>query len=501
MYSIASYSLRATRILPKCVVLAAGSWFSAVFVVLAVLRMSYPFELEWMEGGVLDHVRRLQEGKALYGPPAVEFTPFIYTPLYYYASWPLIVVFGEGFFAMRLLSFAATVGTALLLFLLVRRESGRSFAAFVGSSLFLAGFRATGAWMDLARADSLALFQFLAAAYLIRWRPTVGWYVTAGVLLSLAFLTKQSTLIMTGPLLLYGVYEHPKPFVALCGTAVGLSGAAVAVFHWLSGGWFAYYVFELPRQHPWQYNLLGSFWLMDLGRNLPAAAVLILFVGLMVARRRCIGSAAVAFHLLLAAGMVSGSMVLRLHVGGYDNVLMPAFAAVSILCGVAVGKTLACVEVYPGAKRSLIEGIVCAGLLGQFGLLGYSPSKQLPTQADREAGQRLVRRLAHMEGQVWIPGHGYLACMVGKTGFAHQMAMKDVLNGGNLEAKQRLVEDMKAKITSRAFSSVIVDDEEWRWDLLEAFYRKSEKLFDDPGVFYPATGARMRPQTLYRLRM
>ena len=62
------------------------------------LRARYPFELEWMEGGVLDHVRVVLSGQPLYRAPSVEFTPFIYTPFYYAVCAALARVFGVGFF-------------------------------------------------------------------------------------------------------------------------------------------------------------------------------------------------------------------------------------------------------------------------------------------------------------------------------------------------------------------------------------------------------------------
>jgi hypothetical protein len=46
-----------------CVIAAVGQW--AVFITIALLRMRYPFELEWLEGGMLEEVRQLLDGKPL----------------------------------------------------------------------------------------------------------------------------------------------------------------------------------------------------------------------------------------------------------------------------------------------------------------------------------------------------------------------------------------------------------------------------------------------------
>ena len=38
-------------------------------------RWNYPFDLEWMEGGMLVHVDRLRSGEGLYVPPSADFIP------------------------------------------------------------------------------------------------------------------------------------------------------------------------------------------------------------------------------------------------------------------------------------------------------------------------------------------------------------------------------------------------------------------------------------------
>ena len=45
-------------------------------------RLSYPYDLEWMEGGMLLHADRVMQAEPLYVLPSADFIPFIYTPLY-----------------------------------------------------------------------------------------------------------------------------------------------------------------------------------------------------------------------------------------------------------------------------------------------------------------------------------------------------------------------------------------------------------------------------------
>jgi hypothetical protein len=44
-------------------------------------RFGHPYELEWMEGGMLAHALRVLEGKPVYAKPSVDFVAYMYPPL------------------------------------------------------------------------------------------------------------------------------------------------------------------------------------------------------------------------------------------------------------------------------------------------------------------------------------------------------------------------------------------------------------------------------------
>ncbi|HNL92174.1 MAG TPA: hypothetical protein PKH01_04670 [Pseudomonadales bacterium] len=74
-------------------------------------RAAYPFELEWMEGGVLQQVLRVVQHQPLYGEPSLDFVPALYMPLYYYFSAISMAFLGENLFALRAVSVAALAVT------------------------------------------------------------------------------------------------------------------------------------------------------------------------------------------------------------------------------------------------------------------------------------------------------------------------------------------------------------------------------------------------------
>src|SRR5687768_4143326 len=158
---------RATRVLDGALA-ALSAAFLLLYVTVAAARAAYPFELEWLEGGTLEHVWRILDGRSLYVAPSLEFTPFFYAPLYYYAAAAASLVVGPGFLALRLVSLAASAGCFALIAVLVHRETRSGLAALAAAGLFAATYRHTGAWLDLGRGDSLMLLGLLGAAVLLR---------------------------------------------------------------------------------------------------------------------------------------------------------------------------------------------------------------------------------------------------------------------------------------------------------------------------------------------
>ena len=138
-------------------------WYIAVFVIIATIRLMYPFELEWIEGAYVDQTLRIAQGYFPYSPPNIYLIPISKTPVFFYLSAGLIKVLGVGFLAPRLVSIIATIGICGLLLWAVKLESRSWVPGITASGIYVASYRMSGAWMDLAKTDSLFLF-FLVAA-------------------------------------------------------------------------------------------------------------------------------------------------------------------------------------------------------------------------------------------------------------------------------------------------------------------------------------------------
>src|SRR5688500_2225146 len=139
----------------RTAVVALSTLSILLVVIVAIGRIAHPYELEWLEGTMADHMLRVMSGQSIYAPPSVDFVAFIYPPLYYWLCAAVASITEPGLFPMRIVALASTLGCFGMIGWFVRRETGSVVAAIAAAGLFAAAFVPGGAWFDLARVDSL----------------------------------------------------------------------------------------------------------------------------------------------------------------------------------------------------------------------------------------------------------------------------------------------------------------------------------------------------------
>jgi hypothetical protein len=465
----------------------ASVTFVAVYVVTAVRRCAYPFELEWMEGAMVDHVDRVLRGERLYVQPSLEFVPFIYGPVFFFVSAAVAKVTGIGFLPLRLVSMFASFGCFGLLYALVERETRDRVAGLVAVGAFAATYSRSAFFFDLGRVDSLGLFFGLAAIYVVRRRgDALAGQLAAAALLGLAFLTKQTMLLVAVAMLAWLVAtERRRALPFALATSVTTFGAFFAL-DWMHQGWLRYYLWELPQSHPIVSTAWGGFWSEDLLPLGIGAAFAIYF--LLGARQR----SSALFFALAAGGLVAGSWSGRLHDGGWPNVLIPAFAAVALLFGLGFAEATARLEMEGGGARHALFVIAIA----QLAALSYDAGRTLPRRNDRAMGEAMVERLRALPGDVWLPSHAWYGHLAGKRTFAHRMAIDDVLRGDPFGEAIPLRFAIRRAIESKRFAAVLVDDDFFEPDLKRRYSAAQVPFFSAEG-FYEPNGIHIRPKTLY----
>jgi hypothetical protein len=376
---------------------------------------------------------------------------------------------------------------------MVKRETRSNFSAILASSLFAATFRISGSWFDIARVDSLFLFFLLTALYLIKFNDSLKSYILAGIFISLSFLTKQTALAISLPIMLYCILLGRRCSLSFIGTIIAIVGVSTLLLNYIHDGWYSYYVFGLLKQRHMSINRIVYFWIKDIISPLSVASfavVFYLFTEFLSSHKKNY-----LFYLLTLIGMLGGSLVSRSQVGGYSNVLFPAYAIISILFGLAIHTASEMIQAVSENKRKIMEIYIYLVCTIQFVGLAYKPLAQIPTKEDLKAGKEFINTMAQLNGDILVPCHGYLPVLAGKKSHAHAMAIVDVL-GSYSPAKAKLIDEIKQEIRKRRFSAIILDAP-WFPEVSEKYYSRQGAVFDSPTIFWPVTGLRTRPEWIY----
>jgi len=470
--------------------------YVVAYLAIALSRIKYPFELEWMEGAMVDHVRRILAGEKLYVAPSLEFIPYLYPPLYFYLSALISSVIGIGFLPLRFISFVSSLGCFFVIFLIVQKETQDKFSGIMASSLYAATYKLSGAWFDISRIDSLFLFFLLSAIYFVRFGNSIKEYIFAGVLISLSFLTKQTALIISLPIMLYVILINRRYAVFFICTTIFIIGISTIILNHIHNGWYKYYIFDLAGQHPLEKEMIFGFWNEYI---LPLKIAFVMAIFYLISMLFNKNRQGFLFYSLSFMGMIGASWVGLLHKGGFSNVLMPAYSGIAILFGMAFHTLFEFIKPLPENNRKLLGIFIYLICILQFGsgALRYNPAQFIPTKMDLEAGRKFINTMAQIEGEVFIPDHGYLPTLAGKKSYAHAMAIDDVLKSKG-KIKENLVDEIKKNIREKKYSAIILDGfEPFCQREIEKYYERTGSVFNDETVFFPVTAIKKRPEFIY----
>ncbi|MCB8925068.1 MAG: glycosyltransferase family 39 protein [Ardenticatenaceae bacterium] len=485
---------------------------SFAYLRLGLARVFYPYALDLVEEGMVMQAWRVAQNLPVFVPPNAEFVPQVYMPLFTWLGGQLMHLTGFVFWPLRLISFLSVVGTAVLIFIIGWRESRSKTAAFVGSGLFLGGYRLVGGWYDLARVDALFAFLSLAGLVLLVHRRRRGtqsyaeetqrgtevWVVLGAVLLGLAFLTKQNGLLLAAVagfcfftaesaedakknkksalsafirVLIYFVI----PFAAV-------AVVPVLILQQVSGGWFSYYVVTIAYASPLDLGRLRNIFLWELGAGMGVLVGLAALLVMQQFRRLEIRDwrlVAVNLQSLISNNpwlvfvgtAVFISIAGRSTVGGNLNNMLIGYAFLCLIPALSWNfqrkgaKGQRAKESAQSAESvdkmsSRVTWVVA--MLVQFVLVTFPlnsglPPQFLPTAEMRAAGNALVERVAAEPGEVWLLMHPSVAVRAGKRPYAHLQSL--------WHARQRgadpLSSDLVELIEQEQFAQIISDESDF----------------------------------------
>jgi hypothetical protein len=466
-----------------------------VYLVVAVLRMRYRFELEWLESGSVVQVRRLVDGHALYVRPSITFVPGNYPPVYSYVSAAAAKVFGVGFLSLRLVSFAASIAVFVLIAVLVRYETRTWWAAVAASGVFAACYRIGGAWFDVARVDSLFLFLVIAGICVVRMARSWPPIALAALLVVLATFTKQNAIFVAVGLFVYLLHRRWRWAVLYGAVVGGLCVVATVSWNAVTHGWFWFYNYEVTGIHPIVTSRIAGFWFDDLLSHL-ALAVIVGASYLILARNT---DGVLWFYLPVVTSLVLPTWYVRIHDAAYNNDVLPAYLGIAVLFGLGL-HALTQLQVTRPWQRGIAITVLLAGIT-QFALLRFDPRAELPTATDQHSGQQLLALLGQAHGDVLVPDHPYYAALVGKSTYADSIWATAALESGNRTAQRDIDMSFEAAVRAKRFGAILLGSSPaYVLNMAPDFnqyYRNATPTDFAPADLTPLTGGPVPLRTLY----
>lgn len=545
-------TVRAILALPALIV----AWLAIDVAETWARRLPYPFDLEWMEGGVLAHAWRIQHLEPVYADPGAGWIPMIYPPGYTTLLAALGTVFGLSPGLGRFVSIVGTLAALAALVWFGKRQFDRWMVGVLGAGIYLGMYEASGAFYDLVRPDGLFI-GLLAWAVVLTLEDDERTHLGAGVLLFLAFTVKHNAAAFGFPLALglwarRGWQDALRFGLAAAGPALLWTGLMQAT----SDGHFLTWILEVPQSHPLVWGRVMPGTVRELGAHLPVVSVVVGLAAMAVTTRvarplpepavvvPAVLAAAVAAFVLDGMGPVAGignftlteafpgyflfgsglvclvtgvaGMAIRreanpawilgaglLFTGyftsgmmrGHHGGFINVFMAAHWTFALAFTAVLGTLIRELGSTRGAGVAAVAATL--QLGWLALTLDTQRlePTDADYAAGREIVDYLQDAPGPVLSPFAPWIPALAGHEPSFHLIALWDIRHK---EGPYRdNVEAVAAAVRNHRWGTIL--DAEQSWGYGTARFYEQEHVFDlDPRVLMPRTGWRRRPTVVWR---
>ncbi|RLB63041.1 MAG: hypothetical protein DRI90_07745, partial [Deltaproteobacteria bacterium] len=193
-------------------------------------RISYPMDLEWMEGGQLYHAYRLLHGLPLYGPGVDGFIPFSYPPVHALMVAGAGALFGLDYLVGRIVSVVAFCICCVVLCREVAKTSRtptqRWLMVALAAGSLAASYPYAGYWYDLIRVDSVFVALLFGGAALslppgqggaVRQRLSPLRIAVCAVVLCGALFSKQTAVFFIPWICLFAVWRDWRSGLWLTG--------------------------------------------------------------------------------------------------------------------------------------------------------------------------------------------------------------------------------------------------------------------------------------------
>ena len=438
-------------------------------------RLHYPYALEWIEEGNLQEMLRVLHHQPLYVAPTLQYTPYIYGPLFFWLAAATAHVAGPGYPALRLVSILSTAGlfAALFGFVLLespRRSPGRVLAAFAGVGLFATAYTITNGFFDVGRVDMLCLALAMAALLLVQREQVVA----AAFCFALAVLAKQGILPIA-VLALCSDWQRPRRLLVGLGSFAVFCAVPLLWLNHVSAGWSNVFLFRVAAGFALDRRILAFYLPHEI---LPAAmlSLALIVAGILLTPPRALNRSS-SFYLLTGLGMVLYTGFVRAHAGAAGNADIPALLWIAFTAAVCFGRLYR--RFVPAGQPALL--LVLAMPLLQMLAFTNGPQFLVPQPKAAQLRMHLIEQVRGLPGDVLMIDHPQYSLAAGKPMLADGKALDGLITSPRLPFGSELQGELAALVHQRRFSALVVDGP------LEGA-RKDDRLPRDFERFYPVRG-------------
>ena len=385
-------------------------------------HITFPLNLDVMEGVVLQHFQQATAYAPIYPEPSPGYVPLAYNPLFYIISIPFSWILGINLTTLRFVAILGAIGSGLIIYLVIKDKTRSTWWGLIAVGLYAAAYSVMDFYLDTAHSDSWLLFAFLLGSYIIDRNRGKSWNLLGVVILVASFWFKQHGALFAIGGLVFLTWREGLKRSLLYWLSAFILGPVLYIFAGpvLFGSQFHYFTWQVPRQ----WSELGfSSVRRYLAFILKSYPILALSSGLftlwtLIKEREKLN----IWHFQLLFAVLSGFMG-TLDPGSSNNVFIPMGAMFILVGTLGLHQLAAAVEVAKAYRVHLLA------LFISFAFLAYNPFPVMTSPDADEAYDDLVNYLTELDGSVYAPSIGQLQDGFALYPTAHWVALEDMIRG------------------------------------------------------------------------
>ncbi len=240
---------------------------------------------------------------------------------------------------------------------------------------------------------------------------------------------------------------------------------SVLILNYKTKGWFWYYVFWEPSKHSFLKGNIIDFFKIDLFRLSFMLTPLLTYYFWKIKKSKLCQLSLIDFSLIAS---LLASFTSRISIGAVKNSLIPFTIFLIISFGIALEKLKNNFYHKNEFQKLFFKAVIYFLILFQFSLFLYNPKSHITTAQNYIAGEKFMKTLRTVKGDVFIPEYGFYSTKAGKKMHATYGAILSAIYWFKPELfnKRELPKDLVKKIKNKQYAAIILESSDYNNPLM-----------------------------------